>query len=187
MERSPASYLWVLFFAFQLWTYGCLGCLDKEKCSLLELKSSINHPNGTSLHSWRVGADCCSWKGVTCSSTTGRVIELDISRTRDFEFRDWYLNASLLLPLEELRSLKLRDNWLSGFIDEEGISLSFSPPSTWKIFNFIHVDREENRGKSRIDHKFQMQWKRTNVTLGLFESCNLFKLKQRADSFRPFY
>ncbi|RWR75584.1 putative LRR receptor-like serine/threonine-protein kinase isoform X2 [Cinnamomum micranthum f. kanehirae] len=123
MERSPASYLWVLFFAFQLWTYGCLGCLDKEKSSLLELKSSINHPNGTSLLSWRVGADCCSWKGVTCSSTTGRVIELDLSRTRDFELGDWYLNVSLLLPLEELRSLKLRDNWLSGFIDEGELAM----------------------------------------------------------------
>ncbi|RWR75569.1 LRR receptor-like serine/threonine-protein kinase FLS2 [Cinnamomum micranthum f. kanehirae] len=134
MEWPPAFYFWVVSFTFQLWVYGCFGCFYEEESALLELKSSINYPNGTSLPSWRVGTNCCTWKGVTCSSTVGRVIELDLSSTRGFldneywsmdvfrSMNGWYLNPSLLLPFEELQSLDLSDNLLQGFIDEEALN-----------------------------------------------------------------
>ncbi|XXG52073.1 hypothetical protein AAC387_Pa03g0483 [Persea americana] len=124
MEWPPAFYLRVVMFAFQLWVDGSFGCFYEEESALLELKSSINHPNGTYLPSWRVGTDCCTWKRVTCSSTVGRVIALDLSSTIEYRFiwpNYWYLNASLLLPFEELQSLDLSDNLLRGFIDEEAI------------------------------------------------------------------
>ncbi|CAI0447561.1 unnamed protein product [Linum tenue] len=31
------------------------------------------------MASWNEGTDCCSWEGVTCDSSTGRVVDLDIS------------------------------------------------------------------------------------------------------------
>ncbi|XXG52027.1 hypothetical protein AAC387_Pa03g0452 [Persea americana] len=122
MEWPPAFYLWVVFFAFQLWVYGCFGCLYEEESALLELKSSINHPNGSYLPSWRVETDCCTWKRVTCSSTIGRVIALDLHFTRHYVQYSWYLNASLLLPFEELQSLDLSLNSLSGLINEEELT-----------------------------------------------------------------
>ncbi|XXG52035.1 hypothetical protein AAC387_Pa03g0459 [Persea americana] len=130
MEWPPAFYFWVVFFAFQLWVYGCFGCFYEEESALLELKSSINHPNGTSLPSWRVGTDCCIWEGVACSSTIGRVIALDLSSTIGYSGNEywymseynWYLNASLLLPFEELQSLDLSYNLLSGFLDEQELT-----------------------------------------------------------------
>ncbi|RWR75562.1 leucine-rich repeat receptor protein kinase EMS1-like protein [Cinnamomum micranthum f. kanehirae] len=123
MEWPPAFYFWVVLFTFQIWVYGCFGCFYEEEIALLELKSSINHPNGTSLLSWRVGTNCCTWKGVTCSSTVGRVIALDLSSTIDYRGDEYcYLNASLLLPFEELQSLDLSRNDLWGFIDEEALN-----------------------------------------------------------------
>ncbi|MBA0784120.1 hypothetical protein Gotri_001736 [Gossypium trilobum] len=32
-------------------------------------------------------------------------------------YQNWYLNVSLFLPLEELKSLDLRNNYIAGFID----------------------------------------------------------------------
>ena len=124
MECPQVFYFWVLVFVFQLWVCGCFGCFEKERSSLLELKFSINHPNGTFLPSWRAGTDCCSWEGVGCNFSTERVIALGLSQQRDRRLGDWYLNASLLLPFEELQSLDLSYNLLSGFLDEEGMSLS---------------------------------------------------------------
>lgn len=128
MECPQVFYFWVLMFVSQLWVYGCFGCFEKERSSLLELKFSINHPNGTSLPSWRAGTDCCSWEGVGCNFSTGRVILLELPNSRDRMLGDWYLNASLLSPFEELKNLYLSNNLLSGFLDEEGLSPSLSLP-----------------------------------------------------------
>lgn len=124
MECPQVLCFWVLVFGFQLLLCGGFGCFEKEKSALLELKLSINHPNGTSFPSWGGGTDCCTWDGVTCNSRTARVIELDLSGSMDTDLGDWYLNASLLLPLEKLQSLVLNFNSLTGFIDGEGMSLT---------------------------------------------------------------
>lgn len=120
MECPQVFCFWVLVVVSQLWLYGCFGCYEKERSALLELKFSINNPDGTSLSSWKAGADCCSWKGVGCDSNTGRVVELNLGSTKD----GGYMNASLLLPFEELRRLDLHSNFLDGFIVEEGMHLS---------------------------------------------------------------
>ncbi|KAK3439545.1 hypothetical protein EUGRSUZ_C04412 [Eucalyptus grandis] len=65
--------------------------------------------------------NCCSWEGVECNPTTGRVTQLRLSYSRYNRFgsNTWYLNASLLLPFEELKSLDLSDNYLGGWIAPE--------------------------------------------------------------------
>eukprot|EP00258_Populus_trichocarpa_P037263 XP_024453282.1 receptor like protein 9a-like [Populus trichocarpa] len=95
-----------------------LGCLDEERIALLQLKDSLNYPNGTSLPSWiKADAHCCSWERIECS--TGRVTELHLEETRNEELGDWYLNASLLLPFQELKALNLRGNRLAGWVEKK--------------------------------------------------------------------
>ncbi|XP_019171257.1 PREDICTED: leucine-rich repeat receptor-like protein CLAVATA2 [Ipomoea nil] len=52
------------------------GCLEGERISLLQFKKSLVDRSNR-LSSW-TGLDCCKWKGVSCSSTTGHVLKLDL-------------------------------------------------------------------------------------------------------------
>ncbi|CBI25533.3 unnamed protein product, partial [Vitis vinifera] len=89
--------------------------MEEEKVGLLQLKASFNHPNGTALSSWgaEVG-DCCRWEYVTCHNKTNRVTRLSLIDIRHFEFGKWSLNASLLLPFQQLQILDLSLNELTG-------------------------------------------------------------------------
>ncbi|KAI6679231.1 hypothetical protein NL676_033112 [Syzygium grande] len=62
-----------------------------------------------------------SWESVECNPTTGRVTQLLLGGSRRYRFgvKTWYLNASLLLPFEELESLDLSGNYLGGWIAPE--------------------------------------------------------------------
>ncbi|XP_059635761.1 receptor-like protein 15 [Cornus florida] len=67
------------------------GCWEQERIALLELKASINHPNGSSLPSWEgegTTDDCCECEGVECNTTTLRVIKLSLNFTREYGLRD---------------------------------------------------------------------------------------------------
>ncbi|KAJ6932490.1 receptor-like protein 1 [Populus alba x Populus x berolinensis] len=98
-----------------------LGCLDDERIALLQLKDSLNYPNGTSLPSWiKADAHCCSWESIECSSSTGRVIELYLGNIRNEEMGDWYLNTSLFLPFQQLNALSLWGNRIAGWVEKKG-------------------------------------------------------------------
>jgi hypothetical protein len=99
-----------------------LGCLEEERIALLQLKDSLNHPNGTSLPSWiKADAHCCSWERIECSSSTGRVTELYLEETRNEELGDWYLNTSLFLPFQQLEALYLSGNRIAGWVEKKGL------------------------------------------------------------------
>ncbi|CAA3015967.1 Hypothetical predicted protein [Olea europaea subsp. europaea] len=101
----------------------CLGCWEEERTALLHLKANINFPDGRSLTSWvvnEIGTDCCQWQGVECSNTTKQVIHLNLDFAMDQKLGDWYFNASLFLPFQELRNLSLSGNQLVGWIENEG-------------------------------------------------------------------
>ncbi|KAI8561460.1 hypothetical protein RHMOL_Rhmol04G0341600 [Rhododendron molle] len=118
--------LWVVLVVMLAVENGCNGCLEKERIALLQLKDSINFPNGTSLPSWEEddNMDCCHWERVECNSTTRRVIKLELDRARDRRTDGyWHLNASILLPFESLRSLNLYQNRLRSFVGNEGIGI----------------------------------------------------------------
>jgi len=99
-----------------------LGCLEEERIALLHLKDSLNYPNGTSLPSWiKDDAQCCDWEHIECSSSTGRVTELYLLSVRNEELGDWYLNASLFLPFQQLNILDLYGNRIAGWVEKKGL------------------------------------------------------------------
>ncbi|KAJ8770451.1 hypothetical protein K2173_017942 [Erythroxylum novogranatense] len=131
----------LLLLLLQGW--GSNACLVEERVALLQLKASFNCPycidfNG--MRTWGKEVDCCKWRGVGCNASTGRVYELtlDLFRYRA-EFEDnWYFNASMFLPFQELRSLSLQHNhivscvenedfeWLASNITLEHLDLSYN-------------------------------------------------------------
>ncbi|XP_077242707.1 uncharacterized protein LOC143883245 [Tasmannia lanceolata] len=104
--------------------YGVQACLKEEKKALLQLKDSINdYPNNATyslLEDW-VGEDCCQWRGVSCSNSSSRVIEIDLFNARDPSwFGVWYPNATLFAQFKELESLYLVSNRIGGWVMPEG-------------------------------------------------------------------
>ncbi|XP_061952059.1 cuscuta receptor 1-like isoform X2 [Populus nigra] len=112
--------LTVLVITVSLQGWLPLGCLEEERIALLHLKDSLNYPNGTSLPSWmKADANCCSWERIVCNSSTGRVTELYLGGARNEEVGDWYLNASLFLPFQQLNGLHLWGNRIAGWVDKK--------------------------------------------------------------------
>ncbi|KAB2039739.1 hypothetical protein ES319_D02G031500v1 [Gossypium barbadense] len=105
------------------------ACLEHERIALLHLKPFFN--DGNQLNSWVEvkGSDCCKWERVECNTTTRRLIQLSLNSTKweyDMDNRNlnaWYLNASMFLPFEELKSLYLSGNAISGNLENEGFQL----------------------------------------------------------------
>ncbi|KAK9215080.1 hypothetical protein WN944_007083 [Citrus x changshan-huyou] len=99
------------------------GCLDHERFALLQLKHFFNDPVNY-LHDWvdaKGATDCCQWANVECNNTTGRVIQLYLSNTRSMELEEWYLNAYLFTPFQQLESLSLSANNIAGCVENEGL------------------------------------------------------------------
>ncbi|KAL7225542.1 hypothetical protein ACSBR1_020833 [Camellia fascicularis] len=118
-------WLWVMLFVL---ASECYGCLEHERVALLQLKAySINQQNRNILPAWvqawegETTTDCCKWERVKCNTTTGRVIQLSLnSQDNYWTLTEWYLNASMFLPFEELESLDLSSNRLAGWLENEG-------------------------------------------------------------------
>ncbi|KAB5514582.1 hypothetical protein DKX38_028488 [Salix brachista] len=107
------------------------GCLEEERTALLQIKTSIFDPNhtGSPLLSWGNDALCCGWPRVSCDNITGRVNEIVLfnvidpstgALSRDASMGDWYLNATLFLPFQELNTLDLGFNYMAGCVANEG-------------------------------------------------------------------
>ncbi|MQL75095.1 hypothetical protein Taro_007473 [Colocasia esculenta] len=96
---------------------GGRRCHDEERRALLEIKESINYPNGTALADWRDlaagGDDCCLWSGITCNEHTGRVVDIILIESRTVE-DTWYPNFTSLVQLRELEGLDLAWNKIGG-------------------------------------------------------------------------
>ncbi|KAA3471889.1 leucine-rich repeat receptor protein kinase MSP1-like isoform X3 [Gossypium australe] len=119
MEMIEAKSFWVLLatllFIIQGWPQT-EGCLEQERIALFQLKSFFNHPSY--LKDWVdvKGSNCCQWEGVECNITKKRVIKLFLNFARESNSYG-YLNISLFLPFEELKSLYLSNNKIAGFVD----------------------------------------------------------------------
>ncbi|KAJ8747768.1 hypothetical protein K2173_011420 [Erythroxylum novogranatense] len=103
---------------------GSNACLEEERVALLQLKASFNckySSESYGMNIWRKDVDCCTWDGVSCNATTGRVYQLSLDGSRDGECADnWYFNASMFLPFQELQSLHFRDNFVVCCVKSEG-------------------------------------------------------------------
>ncbi|XWS27571.1 hypothetical protein CRYUN_Cryun26dG0127500 [Craigia yunnanensis] len=114
-----SNWLWMVLVALLLGGW-CDGCLEQEKTALLQLKPFFSHIG-------EEGKACCEWKTVECNVSTGRVMRLFLNLTTPQAWYyynswrdDWYLNASLFLPFEELKSLYLTGNSIAGCVYNEG-------------------------------------------------------------------
>ena len=107
---------------------GCFGCWEQERIALLELQAStVNYTDDYHVTPWDSAnkeSDCCEWEGVKCNITTGRVIQLALNSTISYWSGESgggsYFNASLFLPFEELQYLDLSENWIRGWVPNEG-------------------------------------------------------------------
>ena len=107
---------------------GCLGCWEQERIALLQFKASIiNYTNEYYFPHWDLGnkeSDCCEWERVKCNLTTGHVIQLTLNSTMSYLSREsgggWYFNASLFLPFKDLQYLNLSENYIRGWVPNEG-------------------------------------------------------------------
>ncbi|KAJ9131206.1 hypothetical protein P3X46_035291, partial [Hevea brasiliensis] len=122
---------WILVMILLLQGSWCSdGCLEHERIALLQLKfefisssssyysSSYYYSHDYDMPLWGVNTDCCNWGGVKCNTTTGHVVELSLEGIR--RGGDWYLNASLFLPFQQLKNLSLQGNNIAGCIKNEG-------------------------------------------------------------------
>ncbi|KAH7851015.1 hypothetical protein Vadar_006044 [Vaccinium darrowii] len=89
-----------------------VSCLENEREALIQFKGNLTD-KANRLRSW-AGKDCCTWKGVVCSSRTGHVMKLDLRN----DFDNFIINMlggviSSLLELKHLSYLDLSGNNLS--------------------------------------------------------------------------
>ncbi|KAK3438678.1 hypothetical protein EUGRSUZ_C03330 [Eucalyptus grandis] len=131
--------LWVLVV---VWGIACLcgsrGCREQERVALLALNATLDLPYWVDVGGSYF--NCCSWEGVECNPTTGRVTQLMLSNSRyyRFGFKTWYLNASLLLPFEELKSFDLSYNYLGGWIAPKEPNLLSSKLSKLEVLDLSY-------------------------------------------------
>ena len=124
LKLQPCMWVFVVLILVSLESGWSEGCLEQERFALLQLKPFFN-----SLHylqNWVKGdynnLDCCQWDWVECNNdTTSKVISLDLSYTRDEEMGEWYLNASLFSPFQQLQMLDLWGNHIAGCVENEGL------------------------------------------------------------------
>ncbi|PHT31139.1 hypothetical protein CQW23_27476 [Capsicum baccatum] len=138
MTNSKILYLWLLILFVANGWWCCYCCWNEERTALLQLKENIKYSIGNDyLSSWGANetSDCCQWEGIVCSNTTRRVIELSIAVKKisqeeqlstlngtytDDILRNWLFNASLFVPLKNLKALLLPGHSLAGWVKNEG-------------------------------------------------------------------
>ncbi|KAL3504930.1 hypothetical protein ACH5RR_034771 [Cinchona calisaya] len=93
---------------------------EEERVALLQLRDSLNRPNGSALVNEWVGNDYCYWYGIRCDRNH-LVLEIDLSRIRQLGLGIWYPNATLLSHFENLEFLYLPGNRIGGWIMPEAL------------------------------------------------------------------
>ncbi|MFQ6628088.1 hypothetical protein Gotur_006859 [Gossypium turneri] len=145
MMMMEWKWLWFIRMAVLLLVLeGCRwcttdACLEHERIALLHLKPFFNY--GNPLKSWvdLKGSDCCKWERVKCNTITRRVIQLSLNSTKwEYNMDYWYLNASMFLPFEKLKSLYLSENAIGGNLENEGFGKLSSTLSNLEILDLSY-------------------------------------------------
>ncbi|KAK3213100.1 hypothetical protein Dsin_017806 [Dipteronia sinensis] len=122
VSKQPWMLVLLVLIIVSLESRWSEGCLEQERFALLHLKPFFNTLHD--LDSWVEGdhnnSDCCQWDWLECNHTTGKVISLDLYGTRDEEMGEWYLNASLFSPFQQLHTLYLGGNSIAGCVKNHG-------------------------------------------------------------------
>ncbi|XP_078182270.1 cuscuta receptor 1-like isoform X2 [Carex rostrata] len=122
----------VLVLVLVQWENVCVSgsdsvqCREEERLALLHINASISFPIHSLEGKWE-GKECCQWERVTCDPITGHVTQLDLGISEDEDdWLDYYqdsilLNATLFLPLRQLRSLSLSTHGIHNCTDGSGL------------------------------------------------------------------
>ncbi|EER94664.1 polygalacturonase inhibitor [Sorghum bicolor] len=124
---SVAMLLAVLVVSAAVARSGGALCDKSDKAALLAVKSALGNP--PALSGWNSTVACCSWEGISCNATTGRVTELTV----------FALNLSAPVPaaianLTALQSVNLAYNQLYGSIP------AFLGPRALPDLTFLRLD-----------------------------------------------
>ncbi|KAH6831750.1 hypothetical protein C2S53_008369 [Perilla frutescens var. hirtella] len=103
--------LWIKYDP--IFVAGEVRCIEREREALLTFRRALIDDYGI-LSSWGIEdekKDCCKWKGVVCSNTTGHVISLHLrgDRSRDISYLRGKI-SSALLELDRLIDLDMSGN-----------------------------------------------------------------------------
>ncbi|KAG8490010.1 hypothetical protein CXB51_015899 [Gossypium anomalum] len=131
----------------------CDGCLEEERFALFQLKpffqlidykfqDQINDPYV--VDEKESSSNCCEWKRVECNPISGRVTHLFLTYSSSNKMQ-WYLNASLFLPFEELQNLSLSANSIAGCVANQGFERLSS-----KLDKLENLDLSENHFNDSI-------------------------------------
>ncbi|XP_045828159.1 receptor-like protein EIX2 isoform X2 [Trifolium pratense] len=96
-----------------------VGCIEKERHALLELKASLVLDDTSLLPTWDSKShDCCAWEGIVCSNQSAHVEMLDLNGYPNGLYPNGKINASLL-ELQHLKYLNLSYSEFSNSIFPE--------------------------------------------------------------------
>ncbi|KAL3504951.1 hypothetical protein ACH5RR_034792 [Cinchona calisaya] len=93
---------------------------EEERVALLQLRDSLNRPNGSALVNEWVGNDYCDWDGIRCDRNL-LVHNIVLPSIRQLGLGIWYPNATLLSHFENLEYLYLSDNNIGSWIMPEAL------------------------------------------------------------------
>jgi Leucine rich repeat N-terminal domain len=100
------------------------GCREDERRALLLINASLTIPIYSAEGEWR-GKECCRWERVTCDPTTGHITELDLGIDPSlYADADLLQNATIFVPLLQLKSLSLSGHQIPGFLAGAGMHVS---------------------------------------------------------------
>ncbi|KAG6493712.1 hypothetical protein ZIOFF_048706 [Zingiber officinale] len=141
-------------------------CVSDDSSALLQLKGGFS--DASKLASWRSGSDCCTWEGVSCYSSTGRVVSLNLS-----SFSLSGMIDLALFNLTHLTSLNLAHNLFDGIplldlpfsklVNLTSLNLSYAgfsgqiPADIGRLRNLVSLDISTSALAEPLDISIKLQ------------------------------
>ncbi|MCD7450361.1 hypothetical protein HAX54_005563 [Datura stramonium] len=125
MDRLQVCILFAVILHSIAGEFACKGQNGATNCSANDLEALVDFKNGLNdpenrLSSWQ-GRDCCKWRGIGCSNTTGSVIKIDLHNPFPVNSADvtrygfWNLSGEIRPSLVKIQSLRHLDLSLNTF------------------------------------------------------------------------
>ncbi|KAJ6718942.1 LRR RECEPTOR-LIKE SERINE/THREONINE-PROTEIN KINASE FLS2-RELATED [Salix purpurea] len=150
METLSTVFILVLLLIVKLVFNGIgadssLSCIERERDALLKFKQGLTDDSGRLL-SW-VGEDCCAWKGVSCSSRTGHVVQLDLRNRPVSSPNKTTLRGQINHSLLNLTRLNYLDLSLNDFQGSE------TPAFLGSLKNLKYLNLSGASFKGQVSHQ----------------------------------
>ncbi|KAK8294064.1 hypothetical protein V6Z11_D06G230100 [Gossypium hirsutum] len=146
-----SKWLAMVLLVLSLGSGLCDGCLEEERFALFQLKPffefidyKFQYLDYGSKREKESSSNCCEWESVECNPISGRVTHLFLNYS-SYTKIDWYLNASLFLPFEELQILSLSRNSIAGCVVNQGFERLSS-----KLDKLENLDLSDNHFNNSI-------------------------------------